>query len=212
MAQDLTTRPPRNADRRGRYLDAAMRLFAQHGYVGTSMDMVIAETGGSKATLYKHFRTKEDLVTGIMERVADTVSHYMEDPSVSTLPVADELTAIARAACQGVWSPGAVAVLRLCLGEYGRFPELARTVWMVGPTRTYANFHAFIAERQRRGEIVVEDPQIAAEQFLGGLVGHIQLKIAFGMADPPSPDEVDERVNAAVRTFLARYATPSRSA
>ena len=211
MKQDASIKPQRGSDRRSRYLDAAMRLFAQHGYVGTTMDMVIAETGGSKATLYKHFPTKDDLVTGLMQRVADTVSHDMDDdPTTSTLPLADELTAIAFSTCQGVWSPGAAAVLRLCLGEYGRFPELAHTVWTVGPTRTYANFCAFLTERQRRGEIVVDDPQIAAEQFLGGLVGHIQLKIAFGITDPPTPDETDARVESAVRTFLARYATPPR--
>jgi AcrR family transcriptional regulator len=197
----------KDSERRGRYLDAALRLFAEHGYVGTTMDMVIAETGGSKATLYKHFPTKEDLVTGLMARVADTVSHVMDDPTTSTLPLAQELTAIARSTCQGVWSPGAAAVLRLCLGEYGRFPDLAHTVWTVGPTRTYANFRAFLVERQRRGEIVVDDPQIAAEQFLGGLVGHVQLKIAFGMTDPPTEAEVDVRVESAVTTFLARYAT-----
>jgi AcrR family transcriptional regulator len=183
-----------------------MQLFAQHGYVGTTMDMVVAQTGGSKATLYKYFATKERLVTGLMERVADTVGRDLDDPATSTLPVADELTAIARSACEGVWSPGAAAVLRLCLGEYGRFPELAHTVWNAGPTRTYANFWAFLAERQRRGEISVDNPQVAAEQFLGGLVGHIQLKIAFGMTDPPTPDEISTRIDSAVRTFLARYA------
>jgi len=198
----------KDLDRRRRYLDAAMRLFSAHGYVGTTMDMVVAEAGGSKATLYKHFPTKEDLVSGLMERVADTVSNDMDrDPEDSTLPLADELTAIARATCQGVWSPAAAAVLRLCLGEYGRFPELAHTVWNVGPARTYANFRALLVERQRRGELDIDDPQIAAEQFLSGLVGHLQLKIAFGMADPPTQPEIDARVDATVRTFLARYAT-----
>ena len=183
-----------------------MRLFAEHGYVGTTMDMIIVETGGSKATLYKHFPTKDDLVTGLMERVASTVSAEMDDPATSTRPVADELTAIARSACQGVWSPGALAVLRLCLGEYGRFPALAHTVWDHGPARTYANFRAFLIERERRGELIIDDPQIAAEQFLGGLVGHLQLKLAFGMTDPPTPTEIDARIDSAVHTFLARYA------
>ncbi len=192
-------------DRRNHYLDAAMRLFAEHGYVGTTMDMIIIETGGSKATLYKHFPTKEDLVAGLMERVATAVSAEMDDPRTSTESVADELTAIARSACEGVWSPAALAVLRLCLGEFGRFPSLAHTVWENGPARTYANFRTFLAERARRGELVVDDPQIAAEQFLGGLVGHVQLKLAFGMTDPPTRAEIDARIDSAVRTFLARY-------
>jgi TetR/AcrR family transcriptional regulator, mexJK operon transcriptional repressor len=196
-------------DRRDQYLDVAMRLFAQHGFVGTSMDMVVTEVGGSKATLYRYFPSKDDLVTGLIARVGATVSADMVDPTTSTVPLADELAAVARSACRGVWSPAAVAVLRLCLGEYSRFPDLATAVWEHGPARTYANFQALIAERQRRGEILVDDPQIAAEQFLGGTVGHIQLKIAFGMTEPPSESELEARVQAAVRGFLARYATRS---
>ena len=100
-----------------------------------------------------------------------------------------------------------MALVRLCLGEFGRFPQLARTVWENAPEVTYANFRAFIAERQRRGEIVVDDPQIAAEQFLGGTVGHQQLKLAFGMAAPPNESEIEARIESAVKTFIARYGT-----
>lgn len=191
--------------RRDEYLDAAMERFSEYGYVGTSMDMLVADVGGSKATLYRHFPTKADLVRGLMERVAETVGPEEYDPSLSSASLHDELVAIGRRSCLGVFSESAVAVLRLTLGEYNRFPDLARTVWEAGPTRTYANFHAFVAERERRGELEVDDPQIAAEQFLGGLVGHQQLKIAFGMTEPPSEAEVEARVTEAVRWFLLRY-------
>ncbi|GJM37404.1 MAG: TetR family transcriptional regulator [Acidimicrobiales bacterium] len=182
-----------------------MRRFVDHGYVGTSMDMLVADVGGSKATLYRHFPTKADLVRGLMERVASTIGSEEYDAAESTASLEEELTAIGRRACSGVWSESAAAVLRLTLGEYNRFPELARTVWESGPTRTYANFHAFVAERERRGEVDVDDPQIAAEQFLGGIVGHQQLKIAFGLAEPPTEDETEARVREAVRGFVLRY-------
>jgi AcrR family transcriptional regulator len=192
--------------RRDEYLDAAMRRFTEHGYLGTSIDMLVADVGGSKATFYRQFPTKADLVRGLIERVGETIGAEMLDPTMSSAPLRDELTAIGRSACRGVWSPAAAAVLRLALGEYNRFPELARTVWEAGPARTYASFHAFIAERERRGELEVDDPQIAAEQFIGGLVAHQQLKIAFGMTEPPTQTETEERVTEAVRWFVIRYA------
>ncbi len=182
-----------------------MQRFSTHGYVGTSMDMVVSDVGGSKATLYRYFPTKDALVAGLIERVGETVGADMIDPTSSTAPLEDELVAIGQAACHGVWSQSAVAVLRLCLGEFNRFPELAETVWEAGPARTYANFRAFIAERQRRGEIAVDDPQIAAEQFIGGLVGHQQLKVAFGMGETPTQAGVDARVAHAVRWFMLQY-------
>jgi len=195
-----------STDRTTRYLDAALVLFAQHGYVGTTMDMLVETVGGSKATLYRHFPTKEALVAGLMDRVAGTINPPIDHTS-SIAPIDEALAAIGANAVRGVNSPEAIAVLRLSLGEYGRFPELARVVWDHGPAVTYANFHAFIRERQRRGELDVDDPQLAAEQFLAGLVGHIQLKIAFGMAEPPDVTDTERRVRAAVRTFLARYGT-----
>ena len=191
--------------RRDEYLDAAMRRFTEHGYVGTSIDMLVADVGGSKATLYRYFPTKEDLVKGLIERVGATVGAAMADPAQSSSSLEDELAAIGRSACRGVWSESAAAVLRLTLGEHNRFPELARTVWEAGPARTYASFHAFVAERERRGELQVDDPQVAAEQFLGGLVGHQQLKIAFGMTAPPTERELEARVAEAVRWFVLRY-------
>lgn len=204
---DSPTALPSRAEQ---YLDAAMRLFAEHGYVGTTMDMLVAEVGGSKATLYKHFPTKESLVTGLMDRVAATVNP-VADHTASTLSLTEELARMGTAALRGVTSPQGVAVLRICLGEYGRFPQLARTVWDHGPAITYANFAAFVTERQRRGELDVDDPQLAAEHFLAGIVGHIQLKVAFGITGPLDDDDIARRVQAAVATFLARYATDPTS-
>lgn len=43
-------------------------------------------------------------------------------------------------------------------------------------------------------------------------MSHVQLKTAFGMTDPPTQDEIDARVESAVTTFLARYATLSATA
>ncbi len=43
-------------------LDTALRLFNQRGYHATGIDLIIAEGGVAKTTLYRHFETKEDLI------------------------------------------------------------------------------------------------------------------------------------------------------
>ncbi len=40
----------------------ALDVFYQNGFHATGMDMLVRETGVSKTTMYKHFRTKEDLI------------------------------------------------------------------------------------------------------------------------------------------------------
>ncbi|WP_406077498.1 TetR/AcrR family transcriptional regulator [Micromonospora sp. NBC_00858] len=54
---------------RERILDAAFRLFYAHGPRGVGVDTVIAESGVAKATLYKHFRRKDDLVLAYLDKV-----------------------------------------------------------------------------------------------------------------------------------------------
>jgi AcrR family transcriptional regulator len=63
----LTPRPARD-----RILDTAFRLFYAHGPRGVGVDTVIAESKVAKATLYKHFRRKDDLVLAYLDKVDQT--------------------------------------------------------------------------------------------------------------------------------------------
>src|SRR5512132_2865978 len=54
---------------RERILDTALRLFYAHGPRGVGIDTVIAESGVAKATLYKHFPRKDDLVLAYLDKV-----------------------------------------------------------------------------------------------------------------------------------------------
>lgn len=51
----------RDPDRRRKIIEAARRLFARYGYGGASISMIAAETGLTKAALYHHFESKEDI-------------------------------------------------------------------------------------------------------------------------------------------------------
>ncbi len=203
-------------DRRARYLEIAQRLFAEHGFEGTSTDMIVAAAGGSKATLYKYFPSKEAIIGGLIDSVTSRVTQAHPAFRDVSIPIREALTEIGRATLDAVVNPAAVAALRLCLGEVGRFPELARTVWAHGPAKSYENFRGFVSLRCERGELAVDDTQLAAEHFLGTIAGHIQLRVAMGITRAPDGAERARRVESAVETFLARYGAatprPKRSA
>jgi AcrR family transcriptional regulator len=52
---------------RGRIVDAALDLFAEHGVGGTSLQMIANAVGVSKAAIYHQFRTKEEIVVAAAE-------------------------------------------------------------------------------------------------------------------------------------------------
>jgi AcrR family transcriptional regulator len=58
----------RRSEIRDHLLETALRLFNQHGYTATGVDLIIAEAGVAKTTLYRHFDTKEDLILAALER------------------------------------------------------------------------------------------------------------------------------------------------
>lgn len=60
---------------RERILRAALRLFAEHGYGATSMREIAEQLGITKAALYYHFDSKEDIVRALL---ADVEHHIAE--------------------------------------------------------------------------------------------------------------------------------------
>ena len=52
-----------------RILEEALKLFAQSGYMGTSMNDIAAKLGVTKAALYKHYTSKQEILDNIVERM-----------------------------------------------------------------------------------------------------------------------------------------------
>lgn len=57
------------ADTRARLIDAAIALFGRHSFAGTSLQMIADELGFTKAAIYYHFRSREQLLTGVVEPI-----------------------------------------------------------------------------------------------------------------------------------------------
>ena len=50
-------------------LEEALKLFARSGYMGTSMNDIASQLGVTKAALYKHYSSKQEILDGIVERM-----------------------------------------------------------------------------------------------------------------------------------------------
>jgi len=74
---------------RERILAAASELFDTRGINSTGVDTIVAEAGIAKMTLYKYFRTKEDLVLEVLTRRSGEFSAWLAtrlDKSASSPP------------------------------------------------------------------------------------------------------------------------------
>ncbi|MGG0240403.1 TetR/AcrR family transcriptional regulator [Bacillus rhizoplanae] len=54
-------------ERREQIMEAALKVFARRGIIGTKMSMIAAEAGISPGLLYRYFRSKDDLFTTLVQ-------------------------------------------------------------------------------------------------------------------------------------------------
>jgi AcrR family transcriptional regulator len=58
-------------DTRQRLIDVAVDLFTRYSFAGTSLQMIADELGFTKAAIYHHFRTREQLLDAVVEPILD---------------------------------------------------------------------------------------------------------------------------------------------
>jgi AcrR family transcriptional regulator len=74
---------------------AAVELFAEKGYANTSVQEVVARAGVTKGAMYHYYRSKDDLLFGIYERMLTLQQEHLDAIVARGLPTTDTL----RAAC-----------------------------------------------------------------------------------------------------------------
>ncbi|MEU8507978.1 TetR/AcrR family transcriptional regulator [Streptomyces brevispora] len=79
-----STSQPRRGNTRQRIQDVALELFAEQGYEKTSLREISEKLDVTKAALYYHFKTKEDILVSIFEDlnrpVTDVIAWGREQP------------------------------------------------------------------------------------------------------------------------------------
>lgn len=102
-----------NESKAGEILAAAERLFCRHGYDGVSVSAVAAEAGVCKATVFHHFKSKDELYLAVIQQVRREVSHDLLKITASggDRPIGESLTRVADTYVRHLFSQGD----RICL-------------------------------------------------------------------------------------------------
>jgi AcrR family transcriptional regulator len=138
---------PRDPSRDGVIRAAILRLLAEVGYGALTMDAVAAEAGVGKATIYRRWRTKQDLVV-------DTISDLNRELAVppDTGSVESDLKALTDSMRSVITGPTGAATLSL-LSTMPHQSALAKA-FQDGPLAVWRNAFAEVWERaEARGEV-----------------------------------------------------------
>ena len=198
---DPDTRPN---PKRQQLIDGAYKVFMEHGFEGASVDEIARAAGASKATLYSYFPDKRQLFEAVVQSRCSQQRPVMCSGAPDQ-PIGDTLRRMAHTFASFLHSPAAQEMFRICIAESGRFPDLGRAFYEAGPAEARARLVEFFQGAAERGELAIEDPVIAADQFAGLCKSGGFLRALLG-APLVADTEIDRVAEEAVKTFLARYA------
>jgi TetR/AcrR family transcriptional repressor of nem operon len=178
---------------RERILEAASRLFREHGIAAVGLARIMAEAGLTVGTFYTHFKSKEQLLREALLRSLDARHENLEQ----ALPGADiEILVRAYLSPEHRDAPGTGCPVAALASEVARHPRSTRDVFAAHNAPTLDALAAFLSSRQGK-----EVSRAEAAALLGLLAGTLQLARAT-----PDPAQSDAILAAGVRAAI-RLAT-----
>ncbi|WP_431885726.1 TetR/AcrR family transcriptional regulator [Micromonospora wenchangensis] len=192
-------------EKRAAILKAATGLFLTSGYDGTSLARIAEVAGVSKATLFKQFPTKAALFDAIVTESWQVEDAHAPEPSAGNLQAG--LTTIGHRYVELLTRPGMTALFRIVIAELPRFPELGEAQFSRGKMPYFESVSRYLAAADSAGSAKVDDPDLAATQFLGMISNFVFWPTLLLTDWAPRRTAIEQAVREAVNTMCARYQT-----
>jgi len=168
------------------------------------MEAVATQAGVSKKTVYSHFHDKETLFGTIVTATSDLMIAALSAPGQDG-GLRNQLIAVGNGFL-GVIIGTDICTMGHTLPVVLRANRpLADRFFATGPGRVRAALADIIASAADRGELIVDDPDEAADNLVSLWEGSMPAKIAFGLASLSTPEKIKYRATRGTDVFLRAY-------
>jgi len=203
MESEKKSRPVSEKKRKD-IIQQAAKLFLKKGFGAISMDEISNAAGVSKRTLYNHFPTKKLLFTEIV-KIEWMKLDYRHVSNVNYLEPEQFLTDVMVHTFKLMFSERMHSLLRLVVAESGKFPELKTLHAKYGMETRFNDFTRYINYLCKKGILKVDNPKIAATQYIGLIKECIYWPWFFGSIPKPSEEHQREVIERANKIFFGYY-------
>ena len=195
------------ARKRAVIVDAALKAFLDAGYAEASVNQIAATAGVSIKTLYRHFESKDELFSAVMQAAcgkvpgADIPKDDEPPPAWYDAPPADALPKAGEEYLRHVLSQDQLALYRVVTRDAHRFPELGRRYHQATTGTRDAKFAGYLDLWAKRERWSVRDKRAAAQVFAGLLKARIFDEVLLGLRQP-SNAEIARKAREAAKSML----------
>ncbi|HEY5106444.1 MAG TPA: TetR/AcrR family transcriptional regulator [Caulobacteraceae bacterium] len=194
--------------KRREILEGAAAVFRQHGFSQASMSAVSQRIGGSKATLYRYFASKEDLFFAVM---FEATLEHANDVFDGLAPGGDLRLTLERFGAGYLslaLSAEAISVRRMSIAEGSR-SGIGKLLFERGPKLLWSKMAAFLDGEMAAGRLRKADPWMVAMHFRGLLEGDLVNRALLGVAVDSRSSCLRVHACAAADVLLRAYAAES---
>jgi AcrR family transcriptional regulator len=195
----------RTEAKRDAILDIAAKTFIEMGYERASMAEISARVGGSKATLYGYFESKEHLFVEAAKAVGriHVEAAFAElDHDATDVPAA--LQRFGEKMMGFLCQPEAVATLRMVIAESGH-SDIGQRFHECGPGRGFGALVAYLQAAMKSGRLRAADANVAARHLIALLEAEIMPLRLMGLPVSTSRAHIRQVIERALAVFLAAY-------
>ncbi len=203
-------RTPRGEVRRESLLKAAREVFQEFGFHGASIEEVMRRVGGSKASLYSYFGSKEGLFGDIMVAQCEEFLKHLGIPDSPDPDVEMTLTQIARRFLKVFLNDERRELFRIVIAEAPRFPALARRFYENGPLRARRLLGGYFRIQHEAGLLHCPDPEFAASMFIEMVKATPHHRSLLGLTPYHDGHDIESHIREVVRLFLHGTAGDAR--
>lgn len=201
----VTAQKVRKGRKYDQVLEGARSVFMADGFEGASVDEIARVAAVSKATLYSYFPDKRLLFMEVASaECARQAQEAMDNIDQAAQP-RDVLNAAGHHFLRFITSTFGQQIFRICVAESDRFPEIGQQFYASGPAVMRQEMAGYFKEAEARGELRIDDPVLAADQFGELCKADIWARLIFGVSKSVTDAEIDRVVEGAVEMFMARY-------
>jgi AcrR family transcriptional regulator len=199
----LSRRDLRKQDKRSAIVAAAKESFLKNGYARMSMSGLIATLGGSKATLWSYFRSKEELFAAILEEAAGAYGRALAERLMLSDDLRSGLFTFSRDLLVKMLSHEGLELSRLITAECVRFPEISKLfeTQAVGPVE--ASLLAYLRRHIDDGGLRQDDPSRMSRTLIALCQGAQQRRL-WGL-ETMDDERIDAEASWVADVFLRAY-------
>ena len=186
-------------------LDAAFAVLQEKGYRGATMLAVARRAGASKETLYAWFGDKPGLFRALVEANAREVRGILAAALAEGAGLEETLAAFGPALLRLLLGERAVAINRAAAVDADETGTLGAALAAAGRESVLPLLVDLLTRARDEGRLAFDDATVAAEAYLGLLLGDRAVRRIIGVAPAPGEDEIARRAEAAAGLFFRLF-------